>query len=85
MVTAVLRFTSDRADAGREIWKQDIAYLLPQLHGNLHSVRSPCKRTCIGGWATRLSSRRTRAWGNVTRQPVVPTYLLPGRIGSSSK
>lgn len=34
VVTAVLRFTSDRADAGRESWKQDIAYLFPPAPGD---------------------------------------------------
>lgn len=34
VVTAVLRFTSDRVDAGRESWKQDIAYLFPPAPGD---------------------------------------------------
>lgn len=34
LVTTVLRFTADRADASRESWKQDIAYLFPPAPGN---------------------------------------------------
>lgn len=33
-VTVVLRFTADRVDAGRESWKQDIAYLFPPSPGD---------------------------------------------------
>ena len=34
VVTAVLRFTADRVDAGRESWKKDIAYLFPPEKGD---------------------------------------------------
>lgn len=34
VVTVVLRFTADRVDAGRESWKQDIAYLFPPSPGD---------------------------------------------------
>lgn len=33
LVTATLRFAADRVDAGRESWKQDIAYLFPPADG----------------------------------------------------
>jgi hypothetical protein len=33
VVTAILRFTADRVDAGRESWNQDIAYLFPPAAG----------------------------------------------------
>ena len=33
LVTTVLRFAADRADASRESWKQDIAYLFPPPGG----------------------------------------------------